>query len=118
MGFLTLCFSSYLIWPVGTLLPWPTSLALPLLFAEQVSWLALYMLLLSAPVVIACFLSDFCLGLINRFAQQLNVFILSMGVKSGATAVLIFLYLYPLCQIFIELMANLSKIQFKLEGIL
>jgi len=118
MVFLTMCFSSYLAWPVGKLLPWPSNLKIPMLFAEQVSWLALYMLLLSAPVVIACFLSDFCLGLVNRFAQQLNVFILSMGIKSGATAFLIFIYLYPLCQIFLELMAGLSTLHLKLSGVL
>lgn len=118
MGFLTMCFSSYQLWPVGQLLPWPSSMKLPMLFAQQVSWLALYMVLLSAPVVIACFLSDFCLGLINRFAQQLNVFILSMGVKSGATAFLIFLYLYPLCQIFIDMMAKLSRAHLALSGAL
>ncbi|MBI9091375.1 MAG: type III secretion system export apparatus subunit SctT [Desulfobacterium sp.] len=117
-GFLSMCFTSYLLWPVADLIPWPSSMKLPLLFAEQVSWLALYMLLLSAPVVIACFLSDFCLGLINRFAQQLNVFILSMGVKSGATAFLIFIYLYPLCHIFMEMMAKLSKVQTALSGAL
>jgi type III secretion protein T len=115
MSFLSMCFSSYVLWPVGELIPWPSSFKLPLLFAEQVSWLALYMLLLSAPVVIACFLSDFCLGLINRFAQQLNVFILSMGVKSGATAFLIFVYLYPLCYIFIELMEKLSNMHMVLD---
>lgn len=118
MGFLSMCFTSYLVWPVGELIPWPANIKLPLLFAEQVSWLALYMLLLSAPIVIACFLSDFCLGLINRFAQQLNVFILSMGVKSGATAFLIFIYLYPLCYIFIEMMARLSKFHTILNGAL
>ena len=118
MSFLAMCFTSYLVWPVGELIPFPTGIELPILFAEQVSWLALYMLLLSAPVVIACFLSDFCLGLINRFAQQLNVFILSMGVKSGATALLVFIYLYPLCHIFIEMMAKLAKVHILLDGAL
>lgn len=117
-GFLSMCFSSYLLWPVGQLIPWPSGIKLPLLFIDQVAWLALYMLLLSAPVVIACFLSDFCLGLINRFAQQLNVFILSMGVKSGATAFLIFVYLYPLCHIFMEMMAKLAKVHMTLGGAL
>ncbi|MDY0220894.1 MAG: type III secretion system export apparatus subunit SctT [Desulfobacterium sp.] len=117
-GFLAMCFTSYLIWPVGQLIPWPSTMKLPILFMEQVAWLALYMLLLSAPVVIACFLSDFCLGLINRFAQQLNVFILSMGVKSGATAFLIFIYLYPLCHIFIEMMAKLARVHMTLSGAL
>ncbi|MBF0202237.1 MAG: type III secretion system export apparatus subunit SctT [Desulfamplus sp.] len=117
-GFLSMCFTSYIIWPVGDLIPWPSGIKLPLLFAEQVAWLALYMVLLSAPVVIACFLSDFCLGLVNRFAQQLNVFILSMGVKSGVTAFLIFLYIYPLCHIFIDMMAVISKVHMTLGGAL
>ena len=35
------------------------------------------------------------LGLMNRFAPQLNVFILSMPIKSGACALLIIFYLGP-----------------------
>ena len=118
MGFLSMCLASYTIWPIDQLLPWPSDIRIPLTFARQVSFLALYMFLIAAPVTIACFLSDFCLGLINRFAQQLNVFVLSMGVKSGATALLIFLYLYPLCYIFIEMMKKVENVHLILEGIL
>lgn len=118
MGFLTMCLTTYALWPIDQLLPWPSDIRLPLTFARQVSFLALYMFLIAAPVTIACFLSDFCLGLMNRFAPQLNVFILSMGVKSGATAILIFLYLYPLCYIFMEMMRRIENSHTILKGAL
>ncbi|MDD9303388.1 MAG: flagellar biosynthetic protein FliR [Desulfobacter sp.] len=116
MGFLSMCLTTYVIWPIDQFLPWPSDVRLPLLFARQVSVLVLYMFLIAAPVTIACFLSDFCLGLMNRFAQQLNVFILSMGVKSAATAILIFLYLYPLCYIFLEMMRKVENVHTLLGG--
>jgi type III secretion protein T len=39
------------------------------------------------------FLTDFLLGIINRFAQQLNVFFLAMGIKSVAALFLMVLYI-------------------------
>ena len=110
IAFLSMVFASYQMWPVGELLPWPTSAQFPLLFAGQMGTLFLYVVLLAAPIVIVCFLSDFCLGIINRFAQQLNVFVLSMGVKSGITALLLFLYFFPLCYLLTELMAGIPGI--------
>ena len=115
VAFLSMVFATYSLWPVGELLPWPVSTQFPLLFAGQLGVLFLYVVLLAAPIVIVCFLSDFCLGIINRFAQQLNVFVLSMGVKSGITALLIFLYLYPLCYILLELMANIPGLHMVLD---
>ena len=50
-------------------------------------------MLLAAPMLIALFLSEFGLGLINRFAPQLNVFFLSMPIKS-AVAVLILIFYF------------------------
>lgn len=110
LAFLSMLFATYQLWPVGELLPWPTSSQFPLLFAGEFGRLFLYVVLLSAPIVIVCFLSDFCLGIINRFAQQLNVFVLSMGVKSGITALLLLLYFYPLCYLLVELMAGIPGI--------
>jgi type III secretion protein T len=54
------------------------------------------MMLLSAPVVLACLFTDMTLGIINRFASQLNVYILAMGIKSGLAAFLMLLYLATL----------------------
>ncbi|WP_294486095.1 type III secretion system export apparatus subunit SctT [uncultured Mailhella sp.] len=94
LTFLGVVYASYEFWPVASLLPstffqQPT---LPLFFAKKVSDLALDMVLLSGPVVVACLLTDISLGLINRFASQLNVYVLAMPVKSGLASLLLIFY--------------------------
>jgi type III secretion protein T len=44
-------------------------------------------------MMIMMFLSDMGLGLMNRFAQQLNVFTLSMPIKSALALFVLILYL-------------------------
>ena len=48
---------------------------------------------LSGPIVVACLLVDISLGLINRFAQQLNAYVLAMPIKSGLASFLLYFYL-------------------------
>ena len=43
-------------------------------------------------IVVACLLTDVSLGLINRFASQLNVYVLAMPIKSGVAAFLMLFY--------------------------
>ena len=94
LGFLTLLFHTYVIWPVDHWLFQPDSPQLPVFTAGLVSWLMTKMMLLSSVLLIAALLVDFALGLINRFASQLNVYILAMPIKSGL-AMLIVLIFYP-----------------------
>lgn len=92
--FVTLIFSSYQLWPVGALLPagfFSHGIEVPLFFAGRVAWLMSIMMLFAAPIVAACLLTDMSLGLINRFASQLNVYILGMPIKSALAAFLLFL---------------------------
>lgn len=91
LSFLGLVYSSYVVWPVSSPLPslsWDSTL----LFAEQAGWLMLYMLLLAGPIVVACLLVDISLGLVNRFASQLNVYVLAMPIKSGVAAFILLVY--------------------------
>ena len=94
LSFLGLVYASYECWPVEELLP--ASLfqgtALPLFFAGKVSALALDMVILSGPVVAACLLIDVALGLVNRSASQLNVYILAMPIKSAVASLLLIFY--------------------------
>lgn len=94
LTFLGLIYSGYVLWPVASLLPEPffTKPDLALFFAGKVGELAMDMVLLSGPVVVACLLTDISLGLINRFASQLNVYVLAMPVKSGLASLLLIFY--------------------------
>lgn len=57
-------------------------------------------LLLAAPVIACLLLTEAALGLLSRFAQQLNAFSVAMTVKSAVTFVLLLLYAVPeLCRL-------------------
>ncbi len=113
--FLTLFLESYIWWPVFSLSP-PASLPqLSSFFLEQLSLFFLLMAMLSAPIVAIFFLTDFSLGLVNRFAQQLNVYVLSMPIKSGILLLLLVFYANTLQHVLLEEITNLPMIfaQFK-----
>ncbi len=88
-------YNSYVYWPVASFLP--TNILFndnfPLFFAKQVSNVMLLITLFSGPIIVACLLTDFSLGLINRFASQLNVYILAMPIKSFISSFLAIFYL-------------------------
>jgi type III secretion protein T len=94
LSFLGMVYSSYEMWPVGSVLPMElfSKPAFALFFAGKVGELALDMMLLSGPIVVACLLTDISLGLINRFASQLNVYVLAMPIKSGLASLLLIFY--------------------------
>ena len=70
-----------------------------------------YIVLFASPLIIAMFLAEFGLGLMNRFASQLNVFSLAMAVKSAVASVLIILYLSVLTGLLKEQFVNREKMQ-------
>ncbi|MGL5729271.1 MAG: type III secretion system export apparatus subunit SctT, partial [Plesiomonas sp.] len=50
---------------------------------------------LASPVVAALLLSEMVLGLLSRFAPQMNAFAVSLTVKSGIAIVILLLYFSP-----------------------
>ena len=92
-------YDSYRIWPVERFLPplTATGADLALGLIDKVMQLGV---LLAAPIVIAMFLGDLALGLVNRFAQQLNVFNIGFAVKSLIMVLLLPLYATVLVQQF------------------
>lgn len=94
LAFLGLIYASYEIWPVTSLLPADVfrDMRIPVFFAKKVAYMMTHVMLLAGPVVVACLLTDVSLGLINRFASQLNVYVLAMPIKSGVAAFLLLLY--------------------------
>ncbi len=77
---LSVLYDSYHYLPPGNSLTFNQ----PLLDFIKVEWQTLYHLCLSfcLPAVLVMVLADMALGLLNRSAQQLNVFFLAMPIKS------------------------------------
>jgi len=85
-------YQSYALIPVGAFLPdfGSDGVAFFLGIMDQLMVLAV---LMAAPAMIAMFLSELGLGLVSRFAPQLNVFFLAMPVKSAVGILLLALYI-------------------------
>lgn len=107
LGLLGALLGSYVSWPVASFYPyigdqWNT------FFLAQFDYLLSLCVLFAAPLLIAMFLAEFGLALVSRFAPSLNVFILSMPIKSLVCSALLVPYLFLLMtqaesQVFIAL---------------
>jgi type III secretion protein T len=90
--FLAAIFESYVVWPLGTFFP-TFDAAFPGFLLEIVDRMMWLIVVLAAPVIVTVFVAEFGLGLVNRFAPQLNVFFLAMPVKSLIGLLVLVLYL-------------------------
>jgi len=87
---LRVVMESYALWPIASPMPQLDPRGLDLVTGEF-GRLMVLATLFAAPVLTVLFLIDMGLGLMNRFAQQLNVFTLSLSIKSYAATFLILL---------------------------
>lgn len=118
VAFIGFLMQSYVSWPVYTFIPDFSSTALTDLFIAQIGIIARMVIVLSGPLLIVCFLTDLGLGLINRFAPQLNVFFLSMPIKSGLVIFILIVYATVLLGIFQDQIDNMESMFTYLQGIL
>lgn len=90
--FLDLLLSSYAMWPVTAYFPslQPGGMTF---FIGQFSYLTTAILVLASPVLVLMLLVDLSFGLVNRYAQQLNVFALTMPIKAWVATAMILLML-------------------------
>ncbi len=79
--FVDLLLSSFAVWPVLSQLP-DLKAAGSMFFVERFDELMRLMLLLAAPALCVLTLLEFGFGFMNRYSPQLNVFTLSMPLKS------------------------------------
>jgi type III secretion protein T len=103
-GFLVMLKSlyySYLMWPLTSVFPKINQAGLDFLIS-QFQWFAYTMLILAAPAAILMFLIDFSMGILNRFVPQLNVFFLSMPIKSLCAGLILIVYVPSLFGFFDE----------------
>ena len=117
MGMLSVIYESYLVWPVFSFFPQFDS-RFPLFIlgvADQVTRLTI---LFAAPILIVLFISELGLGFMNRFVPQLNVFFLSMPMKSGLATFLFIPYMSFLVVYFKDQFLQLKGLIHMLETIL
>src|SRR5262249_49998344 len=90
-------YESFVLWPVRSSMP---SLAADgyRLFESEFGRIMLLTLLVAAPALVLMYLIEGVLGLINRFAQQLNVFSLSQSLKAVAAVWIIWIQVVTLVQ--------------------
>ena len=94
--FLGALYKSYAVWPVFAPGAIP-SLAFvsdaPVQILGTLDGMLQATVVIAAPVIIVMFLATIGLGLVNRTAPQLNVFFLSMPIKSALGVALLIVYL-------------------------
>ncbi|WP_410751969.1 type III secretion system export apparatus subunit SctT [Citrobacter sp. U14242] len=96
-GMVTLCEAikeSYQIFPVAQTFHFSKTLAFQ--GVHFVNEIMLRALILVGPVVIALFITECALGLLSRFASQLNAFSVALALKSVVAIVVLLFYLTPL----------------------
>lgn len=107
-GFLLLVglmLQSFALWPVASTLP-PLNPGGVQFIELEFGRLATLGLLISAPFLVVLYLIEGVLGLVNRFAQQLNVFSLSTSLKVLAANALLMLTLSSFVQLLIDDIAS------------
>jgi type III secretion protein T len=84
-GFLLLVvdslYLSFEVWPIGAVMP-NFAAAIPLRMVQESARLFSLALLLAGPVVLVLFIVDAGASMLNRAAPQLNVFTLTLSMKS------------------------------------
>jgi len=96
-----LVLQSYVWWPIGHELSAVNLQSLEVFTGVFTRYFSL-MLMLAAPVLLIIFLIDMSMGLVNRFAQQLNVLFLSISIKSMVAIALLALILPTITEVLLS----------------
>ncbi|MEM7528881.1 MAG: type III secretion system export apparatus subunit SctT [Pseudomonadota bacterium] len=114
---LRVIYESYILFPVPSFFPQLT-LTDTSYFLGILDNIVALAVVFAAPAMIAMFLSELALGLISRFAPQLNVFFLAMPVKSAVGIFLLLLYVHLLVEVWEVEFSRLPEHLSTLRGIL
>lgn len=110
-------YESYKVWPVFAAAPALDAHFAAVMITHSARILEL-IVLFAAPVVVAVFVAEFGLGLINRFSPQLNIFFLSMSIKSVLAIVFLIAYLVTMLTLFGDEQRNLWQHLMSLDQLL
>ncbi|MDR0715439.1 MAG: type III secretion system export apparatus subunit SctT [Puniceicoccales bacterium] len=111
-GFLflmSIIYKTYTAWPVFLSCPIPDA-SFAHFFVNMLDQIMEVMLCLAAPILIVLFLAEFGLGMVNRFAPQLNVFFLAMPIKSWLSMAFLLMYMGIIGHFFAKYFMYNSKV--------
>jgi type III secretion protein T len=96
---------SFHAWPLAQMSILPRATAAPV-FEQHLAGLMTLAFLIAAPALVVMFAVDLSLGLINRYAPQLNVIAISMSLKGVAGTAIWMLLLATLADGFADMLAR------------
>jgi type III secretion protein T len=91
LALLGVLYQTYKLWPVADFVP-SFGAAGPIFYLDVFDRMLHLVVLLSAPLIVTMFLTEFAIALVSRFAPQLNVFFLAMPIKSAVAMLLLIFY--------------------------
>ncbi len=103
--FLDLLFGSYQIWPINSAFP-ELHPKQSLLFISEFKYTMTAALAICAPAMMLLALLDFIAGLINRFAEQLNVLQLTTPIKNWVAGFILLLSMGTIIEIVLNRLAH------------
>jgi type III secretion protein T len=109
MMFIDLLLTSYRLWPVANALP-PLHPGGVGFFADQFNFIMTAVMMFSAPALVITTLLDIAMGLVNRYAQQLNVFSLAMPIKSWLSTWVLLLALGAIVEVVVRSIAQNAQL--------
>jgi type III secretion protein T len=111
-GGLTWClgslYDSYSLWPVPAFWPHFSEIGMQWWLAQFCYYIKM-MTILAAPIVLALFFVELGFGIIGRFAQKMQVFVLAMPIKNVCAVAMLCIYITVLFSQFDFLMAGLKS---------
>jgi type III secretion protein T len=103
--FIEVLLASYRVWPIDA--PWPSFVwNTEALFARRFADYIVMMLMFAAPVLLVLSLVELAFGLINRYAEHLNILTTSMAVKAWMSTFVLLLALTYVAQYFLQSLAD------------
>ncbi|OZG74403.1 EscT/YscT/HrcT family type III secretion system export apparatus protein [Hahella sp. CCB-MM4] len=104
--FLDVLLGSYKLWPIQEILL-NLSLHSAMIFIQELEFIMTKALMIALPGMLVLALVDLSLGLINRFAQQINVLSLSMPIKFWLSSFILVISLGAIVEVVLKkLFAN------------
>lgn len=117
LALIGMLFESYRIWPIERMLPLMGNIKLMELLLNALTGLIELVVKIAAPFVILMLVAELALGLLSRFAPQLNVFFLALPAKIIILTVLLLLFCYLLMEE-TSFMPNFSGLLRQLDGVM